>query len=115
MQAVYDRLALYVAKKLARALGFDPDDKAASPIIDLIVSLLPMILPLLIGCFATPAQATAQANRPDFLRRISLRRFLLENVPGFDAETVRLRHAAFDVLLDAGTTITEAEMATLAA
>lgn len=109
MQAVYDKLNKIVAGHVAKMLGVDAGNPTASPIIDIIIQLIPVLLPLILQCF-NPPKAAAVANDPKFAERLRLRFFLAQHIPGMDPETVALRQHAFDAFLLAGKNVTEEDM-----
>lgn len=114
VNAVYDKLKTIAATHVCKAIGIDPAAPAASPIIDIIIQLLPIILPLILQCFA-PKPAATVANNPGLLYRFRLRAIVRDAVPGMDPDTAAIRDHVFNALLAAGKTVTEEDMAAVAA
>lgn len=110
MQAVYDRLTALALLNLGKRVG----GAVGGPFIDIIVQLIPVLLPMLLQCFQ-PKPAAAQAANPGLIVRWHLRRELEKAVPGNDLDSIMLRGHVFDALLATGKTVTEEDMAAIAA
>jgi hypothetical protein len=107
-QVIYDRLT-------ATAVATVPEEAKGGPIIDLIISLIPTLLPLLIGCFKpTPAKVVEIAQNPSLWHIAMLNLHIFREMP--DRATFRelgptVRHA----VLTAGKALTETDVVELAA
>ena len=97
------RLQLVVVGYLVKVKGLE--NIAASPFIDIIIQLLPIILQLLAGC-NPPAPAALEAQKPGLLSRFQLRKLIRQQLVGDDTDTLALREHLFNACVYAGKQVT---------
>lgn len=103
-QAVYDKLT-------SAAVATVPEDAKGGAIIDLIIQLLPTLLPILIGCFAPP-KAVEVAHNPGPFHQAVLDLHIYREMP--DRATYRqLGPTIKKAVLAAGKALTETDIAEL--
>jgi hypothetical protein len=104
-QAVFDRLT-------ATAVAAVPEAQKSGPLIDIITQLLPILLPLLIGCFkppAPPAKAVEAAQNPGPFRIAMLNLHIWREMP--DRATYReIGPVIASAVLAAGKQLTESDV-----
>lgn len=109
MKALAHRLAAVVVANLVKRKGLErlAED---TPWLDFIIDLIQQLLPILIGCFSTPALAGFELRKPGVLTRVRLRLAIRQKLD--DRESIDLLAGPmFDAMLDAGKTVTDAEVA----
>lgn len=100
------RVAQIVLAKIIQRKGLE---KLAedTPWLDFISDLIQQLLPILIGCFG--ATTASELHRPGLLTRVRLRMAIRQSLG--DRETIDLLAGPlFDAMLDAGDTVTDADI-----
>lgn len=107
---LFEEKAVAVANELSKDKRFSaaPGDH---PFLDMLMQLLQQLMPLLIGCFATPKAAHAELQRPSLFTRMRLRSLVRKNHVADQDESVGAISAA---VLKVAKDTTESEISQMA-
>lgn len=110
MNELYEQKAKEISLFLSQKRRFGTNIVGASPFLDMLMELLQQLMPMILGCFATPKEALQAAkNGLNFFQTWRLKRAIKRHLDD-DNMSGRLLDPLYDAILDVASRSSEEEV-----